>query len=500
MVSNLQVIKQTKSICPECFKVLDATIYEDKNKVYIKKECPEHGKFQDVYWSDYEQYQRAEQFRYEGDGIENPRTKTKLDCPLDCGLCPQHKSHTGLAIIDVTNRCNLRCPVCFANASATGYVYEPSKKEIQAMLENFRQNKPVPAPALQFSGGEPTIRKDLFELIGMAKELGFEHVEVNTNGLRLAQSVEYCRGLKEAGISTIYLQFDGLTSDVYEFTRGCDLLDNKMKALENCRKAGIESIVLVVTLIKGVNDHQLGDIMRFAVENFDIIRCVNVQPVSLCGRLPEKERAKMRITIPDFMKLVEEQTDGKIKVSDFYPVPTVVPISKAIGALKDKRYVEFTAHPHCGMATYVFIEDGKMVPITRYGNIEKFIKTMKKVHEAASKGHKKRAKLLLIGVLRHIKFGLLRKYLLPILRTGSYESLGELHRKMLLISSMHFMDPYNFDLERVQRCCIHYGVPDGRIIPFCTMNSIHRSKIEERLGIPINEWQQKHKRKVSAVA
>jgi len=500
VVSNLQVIKQTKSICPECFKVLDATIYEDNNKVYIKKECSEHGKFRDIYWSDYEQYQRAEQFRCEGDGIENPRTKTKLDCPLDCGLCPQHKSHTGLAIIDVTNRCNLRCPVCFANAAAAGYVYEPSKKEIQAMLENFRQNKPVPAPALQFSGGEPTIRKDLFELIGMAKEVGFEHVEVNTNGLRLAQSVEYCRDLKEAGISTIYLQFDGLTPDVYEFTRGRDLLDNKMKAVENCRKAGIESIVLVVTLIKGVNDHQLGDIIRFAVENFDIIRCVNVQPVSLCGRLPEHERAKMRITIPDFMKLVEEQTDGKIKVSDFYPVPTVVPISKAVGALKDKRYVEFTAHPHCGMATYVFIEDGEMIPITRYGNVEKFIKTMKKVYEVASKGHKKQAKLRLIGALRHIKFGLLRKYLLPILRTGSYESLGELHRKMLLISSMHFMDPYNFDLERVQRCCIHYGVPDGRIIPFCTMNSVHRSKIEEHLGIPIKEWQQKHKTEISAVA
>ncbi|UCE29279.1 MAG: radical SAM protein, partial [Candidatus Bathyarchaeota archaeon] len=335
-------------MCPECFNILDATIYEDNNEVYVKKECPKHGKFRDTYWSDYRQYQRAEQFRYEGDGISNPRTETKLDCPLDCGICPQHKSHTGLAIIDVTNRCNLRCPVCFANAAAAGYVYEPSKKEIQLMLENFRQNRPVPAPALQFSGGEPTIRKDLFELIGIAKELGFEHVEINTNGLRLAQSVEYCRGLKEAGISTVYLQFDGLTSDVYEFTRGSNLLDKKMKAIENCRKAGIVSIVLVVTLVKGVNDHQLGDIIRFAAENFDIIRCVNVQPVSLCGRLPEKERAKMRITIPDFMKLVEEQTEGKIKASDFYPVPIVVPISKAIGALKDKRYVEFTAHPHCG--------------------------------------------------------------------------------------------------------------------------------------------------------
>ncbi len=496
----MQVIKETKTICPECFKVLDATIFEKDNKVYIEKECPKHGKFQDVYWSDYEQYQRAERFRCDGDGLRNPRTTTKMDCPLDCGICPQHKSHTALSIIDVTNRCNLRCPVCFANAAAAGYVYEPSKEQIIEMLENLRRNDPVPPPALQFSGGEPTIRRDLFDLIRAAKERGFHHIEVNTNGLRLAQSVDYCRGLMEAGMSTIYLQFDGLTSDVYEFTRGVDLLDLKMKAIENCREAGLESMVLVVTLVKGVNDHQLGDVIRFAIENFDLVRCVNVQPVSLCGRLPEQERAKMRVTIPDFMRMCEEQTDRKIKVSDFYPVPAVVPISRAVGALQNKRYVEFTAHPHCGMATYVFVEDGEMVPITRYGNVEKLMKSMGKVHEEAMTGHERRAKMRLIGSLRHIRFSLLRKYLLPILRTGSYESLGKLHRKMLLISSMHFMDPYNFDLERVQRCCIHYAVPDGRIIPFCTMNSIHRPKIEEHLGIPLEKWKKKHKLEIGAVA
>ncbi len=496
----MQLIKQTRSICPECFRVLDATIFEKDNKVYIKKECPEHGEFQDMYWSDYEQYQRAEKSRYDGHGLHNPRTKTEKDCPLDCGICPQHKSHTGLAIIDVTNRCNLKCPVCFANAATAGYVYEPSKEQIIAMLENLRRNDPVPATALQFSGGEPTIREDLFELIGAAKELGFRHVEVNTNGIRLAHSVEYCRGLLNAGMSTLYLQFDGLTSEVYEFTRGKDLLETKMKVIENCREAGLQSVVLVVTLIKGVNDHQLGDIIQFAADNFDVIRCVNVQPVSLCGRLPEQEREKMRITIPDFMKAVEAQTDGKIKVSDFYPVPTVVPISRAVGALKDKRYVEFTAHPHCGMATYIFIEDGQMVPITRYGNVEKFIGSMNKVYEEASKGHKTRAKMRLLGALRHTEFGLLRKYLWPILKTGSYESLGELHRKMLLISSMHFMDPYNFDLERVQQCVIHYAVPDGRIIPFCTMNSIHRAKIEEELSIPLDEWRREHKAEISVVA
>jgi len=496
----MKVIKQTKSLCPECLKVIDATIFEDDNTVYIKKECPEHGFFQDVYWSDYEQYERAKAFEYVGEGVENPRTETKLDCPYDCGLCPQHKSHTALAIIDVTNRCNLRCPICFATAGTTGYVYEPTKEEIRKMLINLRNNKPVPADALQFSGGEPTIREDLPELVKMAKEIGFKHVEINTNGLRLAASVDYCRVLKESGVSTIYLQFDGVTSDVYKFTRGVDLVDVKNKVIENCREAGLHSVVLVCTLVKGVNDHQLGDIIRFAVQNFDVIRCVNIQPVSLCGRIPEQERKKMRITIPDFMKLVEEQTDGQIKASDFYPVPTVVPVSRAVGTMKNKRYVEFTAHPHCGMATYVFVEDGKIVPITAYGNIDKFIKAMEKAYEEASKGHDARAKMYLIGSLRHIKFDMLRKYIWPVLKTGSYKSLGDLHRKMLMISSMHFMDPYNFDLERVQRCVIHYAVPDGRIIPFCTMNSIHRTEIEKKFGIPIEEWRKTRKAEINAVA
>jgi uncharacterized radical SAM superfamily Fe-S cluster-containing enzyme len=489
----MNVIKDTKSICPECLKVLDATIFEDDGKVYIKKDCPEHGFFQELYWSDYDQYVRAEKLRYDGDGLNNPRTKTVNGCPYDCGICPEHKSHTALAIIDVTNRCNLTCPVCFANAAAAGYVYEPTKEEVTGMLENLRANDPVPATALQFSGGEPTIRKDLIDLIRKAKEVGFRHVEVNTNGLRLAQSVDYCRELKEAGVSTVYLQFDGLTPDVYKFIRGVDLLETKMKAIENCRQGGLRSLVLVVTLVKGVNDSQLGDIINFAAKNFDVIRCINVQPVSLCGRLPQKERDKMRITIPDFMRLVEEQTEGKVKVSDFYPVPTVVPVSKAVGAMKDKRYVEFTAHPHCGMATYLFVENGKIIPITRYANVDKFVGTMIKVYEYASKGSKNKAKLRFFGAVRHVKFSFLRKYLLRVLTEGNYDSLGDLQRKAVLLSSMHFMDPYNFDLERVQRCVIHYAVPDGRIIPFCAMNSIHRAEVERKLGVPIKEWKNRHK-------
>jgi uncharacterized radical SAM superfamily Fe-S cluster-containing enzyme len=493
----MQDIKTTKSICPECLKAIDATIYEDEGKVFIKKTCPEHGSVQELYWSDYDQYLRAEKFRFDGTGMENPRTEKKLGCPYDCGICPEHKSHTSLAIIDITNRCNLKCPVCFANASAAGYVYEPTADQVAGMLENLHNNKPVPATALQFSGGEPTIREELFDFVRKAKEIGFKHVEVNTNGVRIAADPEYAKKLKEAGVSTIYLQFDGLTPEAYKFIRGLDLLETKMKAIENLRQAGYASIVLVVTLVKGVNDQQLGDIIKFAAENFDVIRCVNVQPVSLCGRLPQQEREKMRITIPDFMRLVEEQTGGDIKASDFYPVPIVVPVSKAVGELKGKRYVEFTTHPHCGMATFVFIENGKMTPITRYGNIEKFVGSLKGVYADALKGDKSKAKIRLAGSARHIKFSFLRKYLFKVLSTGDYNSLGDFARNALMISSMHFMDPYNFDLERVQRCGIHYAVPDGRIIPFCTMNSIHRAEVEKKLGIPIKEWKEKHKVEIS---
>jgi uncharacterized radical SAM superfamily Fe-S cluster-containing enzyme len=149
------------------------------------------------------------------------------------------------------------------------------------------------------------------------------------------------------------------------------------------------------------------------------------------------------------------------------------------------------------MATFVLVENGKITPVTRYGNIEKFRTSLQKVYEDAMKGSKSKAKLRLIASARHIKFSFLRKYILGVLMSGDYQSLGDFARNALMVSSMHFMDPYNFDLERVQRCVIHYAVPDGRIIPFCTMNSIHRPEIERKLGVPIKEWQSRHKVEIS---
>ncbi|MEM3737143.1 MAG: radical SAM protein [Candidatus Bathyarchaeia archaeon] len=479
----MNVIGNTKSLCPECLQVVDAVLCEENNIVYITKECKEHGGFKDVYWSDYEMYLRAKRFEHVGDGLHNPQTKRSKGCPFDCGICDEHRSHTALGIIDVTNRCNLQCPFCFAHAGAAGYLYEPSTEELKAIIDRFASNKPVKPPGLQFSGGEPTLREDLPELIAYAKKRGIHHVEVNTNGIRLAKSLDYCRELWEAGACAIYLQFDGVTPEIYLTTRGADLLKFKLQVIENCRKIGFDAVILVPTLIRGVNDHQLWDIVSFALENLDVVRCVNIQPVSICGRIDKSKLNDMRITIPDAIKLIEAQSGGKVKAEDFYPVPFVVPMSRAIGALRDHRYVEFTAHPHCGMATYMFVEDdGNIMPITRYGNIEKFMGVMEKVYATAEAGHKTRAKMRMLSSLRYVKGGLLRKLLPPILKTGSYKSLADLHYRMLMIGMMHFMDPYNFDLERVQRCCIHYGLPDGTLRPFCSYNTIHRPIVEKKFA------------------
>jgi uncharacterized radical SAM superfamily Fe-S cluster-containing enzyme len=490
LVFAMKVLRKTQSLCPECLKVLDAEVYvSDDNVVRIRRVCPEHGEFDEVYtFSDPTLYEWAERYAHEPSGVTTPHTKSVRGCPFDCGLCEKHSSATVLAIIDVTNRCNMRCPICFANAASAGFVYEPSLEQIRRMLETLRSIGPVPPPALQLSGGEPTVRDDLFEIVKMAKDMGFRHVEVNTNGIVLANDIDYYKRLLDAGVSTIYLQFDGLNDDLYVKLRGIPMKDIKLKVIENARKIGHESIVLVVTLAKGVNDDQLGDIIRFALDNSDVIRCVNVQPISFSGRASKLERESMRINTSDFMKLVEKQTNGLISVYDFRPVPCVVPISRAVGALKGKRYVEFTTSPFCGVATFMVKTDEGWKPITRLADVDKFFNAMDKVYEDASKGSKGKAYLRAAASLRYVKFGLLKDLLVPVLREGSYEALGKFMRRVVMIGCMHFMDVWNFDLQRVNRCVIHYALPDGTVRPFCTYNNIHRSVVEEKYGVPLSEW------------
>jgi len=503
------IIKHTISLCPECLERLDATIVEKNGQVIIVKECPSHGHFEDVYWSDYELFKRFERYGKVGKGVLNPRTQTIKGCPYDCGLCPNHKSHTVLAIIDVTNACNLQCSICFAYAGKIGYLYTPSLEQISEVMDNLRANMPVPPPALQLSGGEPTVRPDFLEIVRMAKEKGFRHIEVNTNGIKIADEkngVEYIRQLIDAGADTLYLSFDGVTPEPYVGRAPSHLDDDgkheyakwlfnaKLRAIKNCREAGMRSVVLVPVIVRGMNDHELGDIINFAIKNIDVVRCVNFQPVSFAGRTEQWEVQKSRITIPEALHKIQEQTNGLIQTQDFYPVPCVVPISEFLNEYKMKTHVEFTVHPHCGAATYLYVEKGKAVPITKLANVDSFFNALKKAAEDIRQRHRTKAKLRVgASALKNIRLKILRQVMPAILR-GNYESLRPFHYKTLMIGLMHFMDAHNFDLERVQRCTINYGFPDGKIVPFCTMNTVHRQTLEKIYAVPIPKEKKKPKK------
>ncbi|TFF96757.1 radical SAM protein [Candidatus Thorarchaeota archaeon] len=494
----------TQSICPECFlsndevHVIDATLYEEDGKVMYKKTCEKHGEFIDVYWGDSEMFMKAQQWWYKTVGLDNPRTETVKGCPQDCGQCPEHKSHTALALLDVTNRCNLRCPICFAVAAEGGTVYEPDPEQVLEMMKNLRSNLPVPAPAIQFAGGEPTVSKHLPKYIKWAKELGFKHVQIASNVIRVGKSKDYLQELRDAGLSTIYMQFDGITEKPYVEARGTNLLPLKKQAVQNAREVGMESLVLVPTVVRGVNDDQLGGIIEYAVENRDVVRCVNFQPVSITGRIDHEARNEMRITIPDCIHLIEEQTGGKIPASEWFPVPSMMPVGRALGLMKGGPELELSAHFACGMSTFIYInEDGSYEPITNLIDVDKFLVLLEEIanlYADEKRGAGARAKAKLAAGVRHIKKkGLIKDLLSAFLNRGDYDSLAKFMRRVIMVGMMHFQDPYNFDLERVQHCDINYSVPDGRIIPFCTMNTIHRAHVEEKFSKTVEEWRSGHK-------
>ncbi len=504
-----RVIKRTHSVCPICRKVIEAVVYEHDGAIWIKKLCPDHGFFLDLYWGDAELYYYWLQWdrpEYIGRGIANPNVSYKHvrergGCPYSCGLCPMHRSNTILAIIDVTSRCNMRCSICFATVKELpDYVYEPSLEDIERMVKVLRAERPWAPNALQLSGGEPTLRNDLPEIIRIAKKYGFSHVEVNTNGVRLAFDLDYYKALLEAGLSTLYLQCDTVNpeNELIRKIRRYDpraYVNVRKRVIENARKIGHRSIVLVVTAIKGYNDKDLGAIVNFAIENRDVVRWINIQPIAFAGaaRLysPEELR-RMRITIPDVIIEIERQTDGTISRWDWRPVNWPVALTRALEALMGKERPHFTNHPHCGASAFIYYDPDlrKPIPITKMVDVDGFEEECWKVYRWAVRGGVWRAlaKVRLLRLLKYVKHKAIRDLLKDVVLKRDYDSLARFMFNVVGLGIMHFMDCMNYDLERVRRCTIHYATPDGRIIPFCTYNNFHRPKVEAEFSIPLEEW------------
>ena len=458
-------IRFTQSICPDCNMILDAEVFERNNQVFMSKVCPTHGETEELYFGSYDMYKKFSTYWVDGKGAHSPNVimEDKCSCPNNCGLCSNHLSHSGLANMIVTNRCDLTCWYCFfyvKKGLEGAYMYQPELDQVRAMMKTLRSERPIPGNSMQITGGEPMLREDISDVIKIMKEEGVEHIQMNTNGIRHAMDPEAARDVRMAGCNNLYLSFDGVTARTNPKNHW-----EIPYALDSCRKTGT-TVVFVPTVIKSINDHELGGIIRYAQKNLDVVHAVNFQPVSLTGRMGKTERDKYRITIPDCIQRIEEQTEGQVTVDDWYPVPSCMPLTNVIEAFSSKPKYELSIHFACGAGSYVFqdADTQKLVPMTRFCDIQGMLELFEDKSEQIRSGANKYFTML--EVVRKLKgfidrskqpAGLdLAKMFGNILMKRSFDAVGSWHVKGLFLGMMHFQDKYNEDLERLQRCDIHY--------------------------------------------
>ena len=438
----------TQSVCPECLKRIPAARVQKGEQVFLRKTCPEHGEYEVCIWQGKPDYQ---QWKNDQAPSLPPVLATQAEngCPFDCGLCPEHRQQTCCVLLEVTERCNLRCPVCFAGSSQDKKI-DP---EIAVIEDWYQMLLASGGPYnIQLSGGEPTLRDDLPEIIALGKEKGFDFFQVNTNGIRLATDEQYVGRLKEAGLNCVFLQFDGISDDVYTKLRGEPLLEVKKKVIEVCGKNEI-GVVLVPTLTPGINDQQVGSILNFAIDHMPVVRGVHFQPIAYFGRYPVEPKNEDRITIPRVLQSIEEQTGGKMKASHFRPP----------GA----------EHACCSFhGDFVLMADGELKPLQQEGG--SCCCRKKPSIETAKRARQIVARQWSAGKAMGVKPEQ------PLSRNdaGNLASLDEFLARAnlykLAVSGMAFQDAWTLDLERLRQCFIHVVSPEGRLIPFCAYNLTDR--------------------------
>lgn len=427
----MEILRKTRSVCPVCLRVQEASLISQPDGVHLCKECPEHGAFDVNVWEgSVEAWRNWDAGNNSPDAM--PDAKPVSDgCPNDCGLCEAHKRSGCCVLLELTQRCNLRCPVCFASSGEKTAPPDPSFDSIAAQLDWLMAHG---GPYnIQLSGGEPTMRDDLPEIIRMGKEKGFTFFQLNTNGVRLAREAGYAEKLKEAGLNTVFLQFDGLKDDIYIALRGRPLLTEKLRAIRNCGSAGL-GVVLVPTVTPGVNDKELGNLLRFAEKHMPEVRGVHFQPISYFGRhlLPGENE---RITIPRLLREIEAQTGGKMKVSDF-----------SGGSAEN---------PYCTIHASYMKVNGTLKPLKKRASAS-----------TTSKDSRETVARQWSGPRLRVKASNGQSSDIP----DFDQFLAEAHNNTLAISGMLFQDAYTLDLDRLQRCYVCESDPRYGMVPFCAYN------------------------------
>ena len=449
------------SICSQCYRKADGKIVFQNDKVFLIKRCPEHGTEKVLVADDVEYYRRCrEVFIKPPEMPKHFNTPIQWGCPYDCGLCPDHEQHSCLSLIEITDRCNLDCPICYAS-SGTHRQTHRSLADVERMLDVVVRNEGEP-DVVQISGGEPTIHPDFFAILDAAKRRPIRHLMVNTNGIRIATDEAFAERLAtyKSGFE-IYLQFDSFERNALMDMRGADLRTIRERALARLNELGI-STTLVVTLKKGVNDHEIGRIIDFAVTQ-PAVRGVTFQPVQNAGRAVNFNPATDRLTLTEVRRGIYEQSTH-FKAADVIPVP---------------------CHPDSLAMAYAIKLGGKVIPLA--GLID--------------------PKILIEGGRNTIMFEqdpALRQNLFRLFATNhspesSARSLYDLlcclpkvmapasitYANVFRVLIVAFIDAHAFDVRSVKKSCIHIVHPDGRMIPFDTYNLFYRDELEATRLAPL---------------
>lgn len=443
----------TRSLCSTCNELCDAKVIVKNGSAYLLKRCLTHG--EELALLEEDASYLLERHRYEKPGnVVRPETDVDRGCPHDCGLCPDHEQHTCIGLIEVTQHCDLGCPVCYAEARSSGeHLPLPL---IEAMMDFYRDREGGKPEILQIGGGEPTTHPEIEAVLRLARKKRFKYVMLNTNGVRLARDPAFAEFLASLTPGfEVYLQFDGLSDGVYRKLRGANLLRTKRDAIENLGAAGVP-ITLVATIARDVNDRRIGEIVRFGIETHRV-RGVNFQPLCYAGKASTRAAAN-RTTLSGIRREIERQTDGLFRKEDIVPLP---------------------CNPDRVAVTYAVKKDGRYVPVTREIGIEGYLEIIDNtmdfraedlVRNAASKAIRG-AGCDCFRLKDEIAALLPEGYLKWTRRRRAEFIDGNTFR--ITISS--FIDRHNFDAKSIKKECVHVITPDLKRIPFSAYNMTHRT-------------------------
>jgi uncharacterized radical SAM superfamily Fe-S cluster-containing enzyme len=463
--SSETYFKTTKSTCPTCRKIIDADVYFRNNQVFFKKHCKDHGASEAMVSEDAEYYARAYGFTRPG-SIPHGFSEHELDgCPKDCGLCAAHEQHTCLPIIEITDKCNLECPICIVQ---NNHRYFMPMGDFQRIIQNLLA-KEGEVDVVNFSGGEPTIHPQFIEMVRYCETQNIKRLSVVTNGIRIAEDRAFAEEIAKTRLY-VNLQMEGFNEKTHENIRGSkELLNIHLKCLDVLAELKVPTTI-VATMVAGVNDDQLGLLVKYLLEHDHVLN-LNVQPAAFTGYGGSnyKHDPLNILTIPGVMRRIEEQTGGAIKKTDFTPLPC--------------------SHPHCFSLTYLLrMDDGSFMPLPRFLDAEKYLTFLENTATIDPSDKLREVMEDTINVLwsaggliphgeqvtRAIKRAIKEMY--PCCPVSREEALRAAERQVKTIFIHHFMDEHTLDVERLMKCCNHYPLPDGRLMPGCSYNLFYRHR------------------------